>query len=103
MKSERWWNEDGSKLAACLEDTADRMLSSSRARHDLDLRHARLFGGQEMVGFAPWQYSRERPAERLKLNVIASCVQTAVAKLAKNRPAPQFLTNGADYDTRRKA
>ena len=99
----RWWDQPAGKLASVLEGTIDVMLAGSRARHDLDLRHARYYGGQKYLGLGPSQYHRTAAPDRLKLNVIASCVQTAVAKITKNRPAPQFLTNGADYDTRRKA
>jgi hypothetical protein len=76
---------------------------SVRARRDACLRYARLYGNSEILGLSFNEYTRRRSDERLALNVIASCIDTATAKIAKNKPAPQFLTNGADYDTRRKA
>lgn len=100
---ERWWEHDGQKLQRLLIEQCDRLLDLNAARHRLDLRHARLYGGSEIAGLAPWQYGRELNPQRLRVNVVAMNVETAVAKLCKNRPAPQFLTNGADYRTRQKA
>lgn len=101
-KTERWWEHDGQKLQRLLVEHCDRLLDLNAARHRLDLRHARLYGGSEIAGLSPWQYGRDVNPQRLRMNVVAMNVETAVAKLCKNRPAPQFLTNGADYSTRRK-
>lgn len=103
-KDVRWWLKDGVALSRSLIEQTDRLLKLNAERHRMDLRHARLYGGAEILGLAPGLYSRvSQLTPRLKLNVIKSCVETAVSKVCKNRPAPQFLTNGADYATRRKA
>lgn len=101
----RWWLRQGDEIASGVVDDARRLLEADavKSRHDSCLRHARLYGNAPVLGLTPSQFSRSRSDERLTLNVIASCVDTATAKIAKNKPAPQFLTNGADYDTRRKA
>src|SRR6185503_761397 len=95
--------QEGARLASTLEGTIDTMLAASKSKHDVDLRHARYYAGQKFLGLGPSQYHRAAAPDQLRLNVIASCVQTAVAKICKNRPTAQFLTNGGDYDTRRKA
>ena len=40
---------------------------------------------------------------RITYNVCQSVVDTAAAKIAKNKPKPLFLTSGADYKLQRKA
>ena len=40
---------------------------------------------------------------RVTLNVIQSCVDTLSAKIAKNRPKPTFLTDGADWSKQQRA
>lgn len=101
----RWWLRSGDAVSDGVVDDARRLLESPtiRARHESFLRYARLYGNAEILGLNLNEYARTRSDERLTLNVIASCIDTATAKIAKNKPAPQFLTNGADYDTRRKA
>lgn len=104
MAGTRWWTERDEQIGHAVCEVASSLIETLRTRHEIDLRHARLYGGAEFAGLLPWSYSRIQPAsDRLALNVIASCVDTATAKLAKSRPVPQFLTNGADYSTRRKA
>ena len=103
MKKDRWYDAAADTVAQMLIEHGDSLAKINAKRHALDLRHARLYGGTQIAGLTPWQYGSELSAQRLKLNVVASCVETAVSKLCKSRPAPQFLTNGADYDTRRKA
>lgn len=101
----KWWEETGDELAEALVGHCDQLLSLNANRHRLDLRHARLYGGQEILGLLPWSYSVASilSNQALKLNVVASNVETAVSKLCKSKPAPQFLTNGADYEMRRKS
>jgi hypothetical protein len=40
---------------------------------------------------------------RVTLNVIKSCIDTAQSKIAKNKPKPTFLTSGGDYSQQKKA
>jgi hypothetical protein len=40
---------------------------------------------------------------RISINVCKSCVDTAASKIAKNKIKPTLLTDGADWDTQRKA
>jgi hypothetical protein len=40
---------------------------------------------------------------RISINVCKSCVDTAASKIAKNKIKPTVLTDGADWDTQRKA
>lgn len=76
---------------------------STKDREDRFRRYARLFGNAEILGLRPWEYSSRQSETRVTRNVIASCVETAKAMIAANRPAPQFLTNGADFELRQKA
>jgi hypothetical protein len=98
----RWWTAEPARLAGRVCETLDRFERQDQDRLAELLTHARLYGGTKQLGLGPASYSTNLPGERLKRNVVASCVDTAVAKLAKNRPAPQFVTNGAAWDTRRR-
>lgn len=101
----RWWKapKRGDAVAHAVHVAAEFLSDKLRPRHDHFLTMARMYGNLEIAGLGIHSYSRSAKSERLTCNVVASCIDTATAKIAKNKPAPQFLTNGADYDMRRKA
>ena len=102
----RWWAEDdderaGHTLMRYALELAES--SSTKYREEQYRRQARMYGNAELLGLKPWEYQHRLSETRVTRNVIASCVDTAVAQIAANRPAAQFLTNGADWKERRKA
>ncbi len=100
----RWWRAESDRaVAERVCSTLDRLERADADRLAQILTHARLYGGAKFAGLGLSDHARTLPGERLKRNVVASCIDTGCAKLAKNRPAPQFVTNGADWSTRRKA
>lgn len=99
----QWWLAKGAPHDGVVAN-ARHLKERSRARHEMDRRHMRLYGGAQYAGLTPSQYAQVLPhSERVAWNVIASVIDTYVAKMSKSTPAPMFLTNGADYKTRRKA
>jgi hypothetical protein len=100
----RWWREPEGEAHRTLVANAMLLLEKSSARHELDRRHMRLYGGAEYAGLSPGQYSSILPfSERVAWNVIASVIDTYVAKMLRSTPAPMFLTNAGDFKSRRKA
>lgn len=75
---------------------------SQKSREERWRRYARLYGNAEIFGLKPWEMQNVITDTRLMRNVVASCIDTAQAAIAANRPAPQFLTNGADFAQRQK-
>lgn len=108
-RSLMWWAHDlddhpglvGAAAVSYAKQLEDQQ--STKDREERFRRYARLYGNATILGLKPWEYSRVLDETRVTRNVIASCVETATAMIAANRPAPQFLTNGADYKLRRKA
>lgn len=101
----RWWasEQPGKDLVDSCEDIARR----ERWR-TAELRRAwRLYSGRKWRNLRT--LGRENPRVYdstdglVRYNVIASIVETIVAKMSKTRPAPSFVTNGADWKTRRLA
>jgi hypothetical protein len=106
-----WWMaEDDTKAARSLQTTGEALASDNKPRSTERLVHARLFTNREMSGFAGNQYARavattrigESPS-RITFNVIASCVETLVSKVTKNKPRPSFLTDGGSWEMQQKA
>ena len=100
-----WWNqkEEGYRhmlaVARAIED-------DQRYRSTANLKHARLYANMDIRGLAAYQYSRistALPPNRVTLNVGRACVDTAAAKIAKNRPRVLFLTEKGEATLQRKA
>jgi hypothetical protein len=105
-RDRRWWLAEKSEVHHRVCNISERLLDASQARHALDLTHARLYGNWKYLGLTPGTYSTrstKRGGDRLSLNVVASVIDTAMSKIAANRPAPKFLPNGGDWSLRRKA
>lgn len=75
--------------------------------HALNERHKRMYGNDSLKS---GNYSfYKNPARnfkddiRVKLNLAKACVDTATAKIAKNRPRPLFLTQKGNWEQRTRA
>lgn len=73
----------------------------ARARNSRFLTNARLYNNSDAVSMVPGTANKTTRSDRMTFNVIANCVDTATALMAKAKPSPQFLTNGSDYKLRR--
>ena len=111
----RWWKETADdKLAGALVATAKQIEASQqqRARERQWLLQARLYAnapvsslyrmGVRQVSLGS-KRSDEAPTNRINYNVVQSCVDTAAAKISKNKTRAMFLTAGGDYDEQERA
>ena len=103
----RWWEADDrdlpSTIAAIVANIKDRSTVLETQRQ----LSARLYGNLPVMGPAGISFTRTTaPAptrDRITYNLVQSCIDTAVAKISKNKPKPYFLTSGGNYQERRKA
>lgn len=67
----------------------------------------RMYGDRELIGYSPTQYSKEQgtggPPIRLSLNIVRSCVDSAVSMACENQPRVEWLTSDGDWSLQRKA
>ena len=73
-----------------------------------NLKFARLYHNMELLGLDPGMYSRVAQQDsyltnRVTLNVIKSCIDTAASKIGKSKPRAFFLTEDGDWNAQRKA
>lgn len=106
----RWWKEeDPEERVNGLIDMANGLEANSAERQQANLRHARLFENVELDTLTGADYASALIRQALhgagvvRLNVIAACIDTLGAKVAKNKPRPNFLTSGASWKMQRKA
>jgi hypothetical protein len=104
--SGHWWKESRPlERAQLLVAAADELKERSTERSQSNLRHAKLYGNFDAVGFGVRDYTKaaSAPTNKIALNVVASCVDTLNAKIAKNRPRPSFQTDGGNWKMQQKA
>jgi hypothetical protein len=100
-----WWLTDKDPHEQ-LHGYVRRLLTDQRYRAEDNLRHMRLYGNQETLGFNLRDYSRVQPLSsenRVTLNVIQSMADTVKSKITKNQPKPMYLTDGGDWSEQRRA
>lgn len=109
MYESYWWNredvEGGTDLAETLVGHFKQLDEEQSYRREANLRNLRLYSNLAVLGLSSVNYSQDDilPANRLKMNVIQSVIDTSQALIATNRPRVQFLTQGGNYKMQRKA
>lgn len=102
----KWWKEKKA-VHQSVFGLLNYIEKNQSYRSVLNLRFARLYSNMEMLGLSSGTYARTATnnfsQNRLTLNVIKSCVDSASAKIAKNKPKPLFLTKKGDFSLKRKA
>jgi hypothetical protein len=98
-----WYDEEDDNVAGALFKYVDYLLTMQDYRTELNRRHLRLYGNYDALGLADQSFTSLKPVDRLTLNVVAMNIDTAVARIAKNKPRPKFLTSGGSIPMERKA
>lgn len=104
-----WWKaKDDKELAQQLCGTAAYLKTNQTYRMRQLAVDVRLYCGLSVYSYAGSNVSKmdqtkTLPDDRPTFNLIQSCTDTLVSRLSQARPAPVFLTDGADYRTRHLA
>lgn len=103
----QWWKEKEDSLFMHMFGVVNQIEEQQSWRYLNNIRYARLYANYELLGFYGTLFSQAARMplnnNRLTLNVTKACVDTAAAKIAKNRPKPLFLTSGGDWSEQRRA
>ncbi len=101
----RWHKLEGRDLAAEVEKIVDGLDSAYSAHDSRAVLSVSTYEGRSLQSLSPLAYLDSWSSEgALQLNVTRSACDTVLAEISgRQKPKPSFLTNGADYRTRRKA
>ncbi len=105
----RWWEVPEDEMAQAVCDVGTALDENSGDRFASFVRHARLYENCELDSLAGKDYATAIVRQiitgygLMTFNVAAACVDTLAAKIAKNRPRPNFLTSGGSWDKQMKA
>ncbi len=102
-----WWKaEAGLERANMVTAAAKQLVEQQSERSQMNLMHARLYGNNDLQAFGGRAYSLSMANQmktRVQINVIASCIDTLGAKIAKSRPRPSCQTNGGSWNMQQRA
>lgn len=103
-----WWKATEEELPSVLLKLLTEMEDNQSRRLNQQMVSARLYGNLSLIGPNGVTSSKAQAAQpgvrdRISYNVCQSVVDTISAKISKNRPRPQILTSGGDYQKQRKA
>ena len=105
----KWWTVGNEADAANqMLTTAAYLKETQSYRYRQTSIYARLYGNMSLFNFigtniSKMDQSKGLPSDRPTRNVIQSAIDTLVSRLTQSRPAPVFLTDGADYKERKLA
>lgn len=104
VQLDRWWTAAGGDVADRLFAYHDRIRSRlGSGWRERWVTFARLYSNERILALSPGSYTTRVDDASMRLNVVSAVVDTLLSKIGQSRPAPQFLTSGADYKLRRKA
>lgn len=105
-----WYAKDSPELVfSSVWATVTQIDSNSVWISSLNVRNARLYSSQDILGFAAFRYTTGNMGStsalngRITYNVVKSVIDSAQAKIAKTRPKPMFLTTGGNWAQQQKA
>lgn len=107
--SVRWWEHSGEELAGAVSAVGESLENNAASRREMNLRWARMYENSDIDAFGSGGLSsalvRQAVLGRglVTYNVVAACIDTLAAKVAKNRPRPNFLTSGGSWVAQQKA
>lgn len=104
----QWWKLRPDEAAKAIQSTVRFLSENQTARQMQIVVSTRLYGNAPTLGAPGLSYTRapviqSALKDRVTYNVVQSCIDTATAKIGKNRPKPWFLTDGGDHEDQRKA
>ena len=97
-----WWLNKG-EVFRSIFSIVGHLDETQSYQREANLRHLRLYSNRLAQGLSSGAYSQLDSGDKLRLNVIRSVVDSAVAHIATNRPRPEYLTINGDFSLRRQA
>ena len=102
----KWWNEPSDEMYLHITSVVDGVTENQSYRQIQNLRYARLYANQEILGFGLGAYDRvaQGPiSNRVSYNVVKSVIDSAASKIAKMRPRIIALTSGGTWQEQQRA
>jgi hypothetical protein len=103
----RWWLQNDEDMYKHVWQIVNGLDQNQGRLRLVQARYVAMYSNSEFFGLSSKFFSRAYLLPllngRLSLNVIKSCVDSAAARIAKNRPRPFFLTSDGNWSQQMKA
>lgn len=103
----RWWNVDKKQIHEHMFPLVGSIENRQQYRRAANVRHLRYYQNIDFMGIYSSMYSKTTQDmaahQRISLNVVKSCTDTAASKIGVMRPRPMFLTEGGSWKMQKKA
>jgi hypothetical protein len=104
----KWWTTKPTEMSGHVFGVFRQIEANQIYRRQMNNNFARMYGNMPPValGINPYNVRAQQDillSNRLTLNVVKSCIDTAASKIATMKPRPFFLTNGGNYSQQRRA
>ncbi len=102
-----WWKATNpNDRADAVLRVAEALKEQQSERTQMNIMHARLYGNNDISNFGGRTYTStlvQNSQTRIAINIVASAIDTLLAKIGKSRPRPSFQTNGGSWSMQQKA
>lgn len=103
-KSDFWWKKDEESVGRASFECVKHLDETQAAKRNSYLHFLRLYSGRQVTALSGSDYAASSDAGSIiRLNVVKSCIDTAVAHIATNRSRPLYQTKGGNYEQRERA
>lgn len=92
-----WWDEDRDDTPGAVFASVQGLDHAQGYRREANLHYLRMYSNRLASGLGGQDYAVQDDGDKIKLNLIKSVIDAATARIATNRPKPQFLTTGGSY------
>lgn len=104
----RWWTAEEDTLPGAVMGQVGAIIKSDMGRIESYNTYAKLYGTYTPTFWNGYQLANSgKPTapmrDRLTYNIVQSCIDTLVSRIAQNKPKPMFLTQAGDSKLQRKA
>lgn len=105
----RWWRLDEKDMAPAIAATVRFIQTHQGSRIEQLTTSTRMYGNTSVYNLMGTAFTRAASvnsspmSQRISYNLVESVIDTLESKMAKNKVVPQFITNGGDWSTQKKA
>lgn len=104
----KWWKQEPEQMFRHVFGVVKKIWDYQKYRQTMHLRMARLYHNMEIVSLNAGMFARSAATDnwtsnRVTLNVIKSCIDTAASKIAKSKPRPLYMTEDGNWFAQQKA
>ena len=108
QQSVQWWKADEANMPGTVMAHVAAIIQSDRGRIESYNTYGKLYGTWTPTFWNGYSLANSgKPTapmrDRLTYNIVQSCIDTLVSRIAQNKPKPMFLTQAGDSKLQRKA